>query len=221
LSASTARRCWRRRRCSSPTTTTPTSRRIALADSVLQEQRGFPMLIDLADATCKSVYGRESDRDRHRRVRRRLGSVSLRQRARHPGFIKELHVPARSDAPAPVAPVAPAADLVRRLEADIAAVAREIPPEPEPDGCIGRTTFDSPSSEDSTVTVLLGRDKLRLAPAQSLVRIESRGDRRQYLGTVTAGPFAEPDSRAPTRRSSRPWRRTADSICRRTTVAFR
>jgi hypothetical protein len=31
--------------------------RIALADSVLQEQRGFPMLIDLADATCKSVYG--------------------------------------------------------------------------------------------------------------------------------------------------------------------
>jgi hypothetical protein len=31
--------------------------RIALADSVLQEQRGFPMLLDLAHETCKSVYG--------------------------------------------------------------------------------------------------------------------------------------------------------------------
>jgi hypothetical protein len=31
--------------------------RIALADSVLQEHRGFPMLIDLADRVCASVYG--------------------------------------------------------------------------------------------------------------------------------------------------------------------
>ena len=31
--------------------------RIALADSVLQEHRGFPLLIDLADKTCKSIYG--------------------------------------------------------------------------------------------------------------------------------------------------------------------
>lgn len=31
--------------------------RIALADSVLQEQRGFPLLIDLADRVCRSVYG--------------------------------------------------------------------------------------------------------------------------------------------------------------------
>jgi DNA helicase HerA-like ATPase len=76
----------------------------------------------------------------------------------------------------------------------MAAVARERPPEPEPDGSVGRTTFDSPASEDNTVTVLLGRDKLKQAPAQSLVRIESRGDGRTYLGTVTAGPFAEPDS---------------------------
>jgi hypothetical protein len=29
---------------------------IALADSVLQEHRGFPMLIDLADLTCKGVF---------------------------------------------------------------------------------------------------------------------------------------------------------------------
>jgi hypothetical protein len=31
--------------------------RIAIADSVLMEQRGFPMLIDLADRVCRSVYG--------------------------------------------------------------------------------------------------------------------------------------------------------------------
>jgi hypothetical protein len=31
--------------------------RVALADSVLQEQRGFPLLIDLADSVCRSVYG--------------------------------------------------------------------------------------------------------------------------------------------------------------------
>src|SRR5262249_40552335 len=31
--------------------------RIALADSVLQEERGFPLLITLADRVCGSVYG--------------------------------------------------------------------------------------------------------------------------------------------------------------------
>jgi hypothetical protein len=31
--------------------------RIALADSVLLEERGFPALIDLADRVCHSVYG--------------------------------------------------------------------------------------------------------------------------------------------------------------------
>ncbi len=30
---------------------------IALADSVLQEHRGFPMLIDLADNVCRGVFG--------------------------------------------------------------------------------------------------------------------------------------------------------------------
>ena len=30
---------------------------IAIADSVLIEQRGFPVLIDLADRACKAVYG--------------------------------------------------------------------------------------------------------------------------------------------------------------------
>ena len=30
---------------------------IAMADSVLQEHRGFPMLIDLADTVCRTTFG--------------------------------------------------------------------------------------------------------------------------------------------------------------------
>lgn len=33
---------------------------IALADSVLQEHRGFPMLIDLADGVCKAAFGTDT-----------------------------------------------------------------------------------------------------------------------------------------------------------------
>lgn len=33
---------------------------IAIADSVMQEHRGFPLLIDLADTVCRSVFGRET-----------------------------------------------------------------------------------------------------------------------------------------------------------------
>jgi hypothetical protein len=33
---------------------------IALADSMLQEHRGFPLLIDLADNVCRSVFGGET-----------------------------------------------------------------------------------------------------------------------------------------------------------------
>ncbi|HKV40044.1 MAG TPA: hypothetical protein VJX67_12590 [Blastocatellia bacterium] len=34
--------------------------RIAMADSLLQEHRGFPMLIDLADTVCRTNYGADS-----------------------------------------------------------------------------------------------------------------------------------------------------------------
>ena len=40
-----------------------TAARIALADSVLLADRGFPALIDLADRTCASIYGSESLRE--------------------------------------------------------------------------------------------------------------------------------------------------------------
>src|SRR5262249_58002372 len=63
-------------------------------------------------------------------------------------------------------------------------------------GALGTTMFDLPGSHDNTVTVLLPQQTTQLAPSQCLVRIKSRksGDGRNYLGLVTAGPFAEPDS---------------------------
>jgi DNA helicase HerA-like ATPase len=64
---------------------------------------------------------------------------------------------------------------------------------PEDAGSIGKTLFDLPGSTDLTVTVVVPKDSLHAAPAQSLVRIRSRTDGRKYLGVVTAGPFAEPD----------------------------
>jgi DNA helicase HerA-like ATPase len=66
------------------------------------------------------------------------------------------------------------------------------------EGAIGRTMYDTPTSKDNTVTVLLPAENIGEVPAQSLVRIKSRpeekgGDGRQYLGAVVQGPFAEPD----------------------------
>lgn len=65
-------------------------------------------------------------------------------------------------------------------------------------GSIGRTMFDTPTSKDHTITVLMPADGIAKLPSQSLVRIKSRskekgGDGRQYLGVVVQGPFAEPD----------------------------
>lgn len=38
----------------------PVAARIALADSLHLEERGFPLLIDMADRTCKAIYGGSS-----------------------------------------------------------------------------------------------------------------------------------------------------------------
>lgn len=63
---------------------------------------------------------------------------------------------------------------------------------PEYAGSMARTMFDSPSSDDGSVTTLMGPDKIEVLPRQALVRIKS-DDGRAYLGVVVAGPFAEPD----------------------------
>lgn len=66
-------------------------------------------------------------------------------------------------------------------------------PPPGYEGSIGRTMFDTPSSKDGTVTVLLPKENIDILPSQALVRVESIVDSRTYLGAVTEGPFAEPD----------------------------
>ena len=85
-------------------------------------------------------------------------------------------------------------DLRTRLSADVAAAGGYVTDPPELAGAIGRTMFDLPGSEDLTVTVLLPHGHLQKAPSQSLVRVKSVEDAKTYLGVVTAGPFAEPDS---------------------------
>ncbi len=69
--------------------------------------------------------------------------------------------------------------------------------EPGQEGVIAWTTFDSPASDDNTITILLERDNIGLTPSQSMVRIVSKdkssGHKRTYLGVVIKGPFAEPD----------------------------
>jgi len=83
----------------------------------------------------------------------------------------------------------------------LTAVAEEVggayKPLPGTEGAVGFTHFDTPSSEDNSVTVLLTRENMDKLPSQALVRINSLKDDgaldRTYLGTVVAGPFAEPD----------------------------
>jgi len=89
-------------------------------------------------------------------------------------------------------------DFLERLEEEINGAGGEWQELEEFKGAIGRTMFDTPSSKDNTVTILLPPDQIGKVPSQSLVRIKSRpkdagGDGRQYLGVVVEGPFAEPD----------------------------
>jgi len=88
----------------------------------------------------------------------------------------------------------PPDDLLDQVRADADRVGGASAVEPLPDDAVGVTMFDLPGSEDNTVTVLLPQQHAQKAPSQALVRIESRGDGRKYLGIVAAGPFAEPDN---------------------------
>lgn len=83
--------------------------------------------------------------------------------------------------------------IPQQLASEIAAAGGPKLAHPDDAESVGVTMFDLPGSSDLTVTVLLSRERLQDAPSQSLVRIKSRKDGRNYLGVVTAGPFAEPD----------------------------
>jgi hypothetical protein len=89
-------------------------------------------------------------------------------------------------------------DFMDLFEEDTAQVGGEWKEDEESQGSVGFTMYDTPTSKDNTVTVLLPADQIGKTPSQSLVRIKSRagergGDGRQYLGAVVEGPFAEPD----------------------------
>jgi len=89
-------------------------------------------------------------------------------------------------------------DFAASLEEEIAAAGGAWQEDEEFKGSVGKTMFDTPTSQDNTVTVLMGPHNIAKLPSQSLVRIKSRarekgGDGREYLGAVTQGPFAEPD----------------------------
>jgi hypothetical protein len=106
-----------------------------------------------------------------------------------------MSAPPTHAAERPEAPVIvrPPADLLQQVQADVDRAGGELPPEADRAGAVGATMFDLPGSADNSVTVLLPHDHAQAAPSQALVRIKSR-DGRTYLGIVTAGPFAEPDT---------------------------
>lgn len=62
---------------------------------------------------------------------------------------------------------------------------------------VGCTMFDTPTSEDDTVAVLLPKESIGKLPSQAGVRIKSTDpvtkQVRSYLGVVVKGPFAMPD----------------------------
>jgi DNA helicase HerA-like ATPase len=82
---------------------------------------------------------------------------------------------------------------VERLDADMATMGEAYVEPAIYRDSIGRTMFDSPASEDNTITVLLAREQIEAMPAQSLVRIVSTDELHRYIGVVVKGPFAEPD----------------------------
>ncbi|MBI3301108.1 MAG: ATP-binding protein, partial [Deltaproteobacteria bacterium] len=88
-------------------------------------------------------------------------------------------------------------DALARLTATAEEVGGAYKPLPGTEGAVAFTHFDSPSSEDNAVTILLTKENMDHLPSQALVRINSLKDDgtldRTYLGTVVAGPFAEPD----------------------------
>ena len=119
----------------------------------------------------------------------------------------QSNAPSTGKRPPPMYSMTPPTDA-ELIEAANTAVATEIErhvdeiggpwqlPDDEVDA-VGRTAFDSPSSEDGTVTVLLPKESIGRVPSQSLLRIESKEDGRTYRAVVVEGPFSEPDGLRP------------------------
>src|SRR4051812_15603815 len=66
--------------------------------------------------------------------------------------------------------------------------------DPELANAVGFTHFDTTASHDNLITVLTTRSDIHQLASQTLVRIKSGEDKRNYLGVVVRGPFSEPDA---------------------------
>lgn len=112
----------------------------------------------------------------------------------------EKSVAAEAPVQKPVAPFVPrpvANEVLRSIEEIAEEVGGAYKPLPDAEGAVAFTHFDSPASEDNSVTILLVKENMDDLPSQALVRIKSLNDDgktdRVYLAVVVAGPFAEPD----------------------------
>ncbi len=81
---------------------------------------------------------------------------------------------------------------VERLQADSTLAGGPYVPPADRAGSVGVTMFDTPTSDDDTIPILLSRANIGLLPSQAAVRIRST-DGRVYLGVVVRGPFALPE----------------------------
>ncbi|HEX5502535.1 MAG TPA: helicase HerA-like domain-containing protein, partial [Thermomicrobiales bacterium] len=98
------------------------------------------------------------------------------------------------DAVEEVAPAAVPAEAIERLEQEMEARGGGFVPAASRAGAVGVTLFDTPASDDATVTLILPPDQLERVPNRAFVRIAGEGATpRTYVGLVTAGPFCEPD----------------------------
>ena len=104
--------------------------RIAVADSVLQQERGFPLLIDLADRVCRSIYGGGSLAGFDlRRLCRQWRSLALPQRTRHARPALKGEQPCRRKNHERTASLYPSYKIA--LAADIATAGGAMPPDPD------------------------------------------------------------------------------------------
>lgn len=99
--------------------------------------------------------------------------------------------------PPDFAPRPVAAETLANLTATAEEVGGAYTPLPGTEDAVAFTHFDTPASEDNAVTILLTKENMDRLPSQTLVRINSLKEDgvldRTYIGTVIAGPFAEPD----------------------------
>ena len=91
------------------------------------------------------------------------------------------------------APPAPPADAIQNIGRTADANGGEYKLPKEFDGSFGRTLFDSPSSEDGQLVVVMPPESIESVTTQALVRIHSYPDHRVFVGAVSSGPFYDPD----------------------------